>query len=35
MSQFHYTTVTLLLVWYLILVIAVDVTAALLRRLAR
>lgn len=35
MSNFHYTTVTLLLVWYLMLVIAVDVTAALLRRLAR
>ena len=35
MSHFHYTTITLLLVWYLLLVIAVDLAAAALRRLAR
>jgi ABC-type phosphate/phosphonate transport system permease subunit len=35
MSYFHYTTVTLLLIWYLILVVAVDLMAAMLRRMAR
>ena len=35
MSHFHYTTITLLLVWYLLLVIGVDLAAAALRRLAR
>ena len=35
MSHFQYTTVTLVLLWYLILVLGVDVAAALLRRLAR
>ena len=35
MSYFHFTTVTLLLVWYLILVLSVDITASYLRRLAR
>ncbi len=35
MSHFHYTTITLLLVWYLLLVIGVDLAAASLRRLAR
>jgi phosphonate transport system permease protein len=35
MSHFHYTTVTLLLLWYLFLVLGVDVAAAGLRRLAR
>ncbi len=35
MSYFHFTTVALLLVWYLILVLAVDITASYLRRLAR
>lgn len=35
MSHFHYTSVTLILIWYLILVIAVDLAAAGLRRLAR
>jgi phosphonate transport system permease protein len=35
MSHFHYTTVTLILIWYLILVVAVDLIAAFLRRLAR
>lgn len=35
MSYFHYTQVTLLLIWYLILVVAVDLTAAVLRRLVQ
>ena len=35
MSYFHYTTVTLLLIWYLMLVLSVDLVAAALRRLAR
>ena len=35
MSYFHYTNVTLLLFWYMILVVAVDLMATLLRRLAR
>jgi len=35
MSHFHYTTITLLLVWYLLLVVGVDLVAAALRRLAR
>jgi phosphonate transport system permease protein len=35
MSYFHYTTVTLLLIWYLVLVVAVDLIAAVLRRMAR
>ena len=35
MSFFQYTDVTLLLLWYLILVIGVDLVAAGLRRLAR
>ena len=35
MSQFHYTTVTLLLMGYLILVLGVDVASSQLRRLAR
>ena len=35
MSFFHYTTVALLLIWYLILVLGVDITASYLRRLAR
>ena len=35
MSHFQYTTVTLILIWYLGLVIFVDVVAAGLRRLAR
>ena len=35
MSYFHFTTVTLLLIWYLILVLGVDITSAYLRRLAR
>lgn len=35
MSHFHYTTVSLILIWYLILVLAVDTAAVLLRRLAR
>ena len=35
MSYFHYTTVTLLLAWYLILVIGVDLVSAFMRRLAR
>lgn len=34
MSHFHYTTVTLLLLWYLLLELAVDLTAAGLRKLA-
>ena len=35
MSNFHYTTITLLLVWYLLLVAFVDLAAAGMRRLAR
>ena len=35
MSHFHYTNVTLILIWYLILVLGVDLVAAWLRRLAR
>ena len=35
MSHFHYTTVTLLLAWYLLLVVGVDLAAAGLRRLAQ
>ena len=35
MSYFHFTTVALLLIWYLILVLGVDITSAYLRRLAR
>lgn len=35
MSHFHYTTVTLLLMWYLILVLGTDLAAAGMRRLAR
>lgn len=35
MSWFHYTDVALLLMWYLILVVAVDLISAYLRRLAR
>jgi len=35
MSYFHFTTVALLLIWYLILVLSVDITASYLRRLAR
>jgi len=34
MSYFHYTNVTLILIWYLILVLSVDLIAASLRRLA-
>ncbi len=35
MSNFHYTTVTLLLGWYLILVLGVDLVSSQLRRLVR
>ncbi len=35
MSNFHYTTVTLLLMWYLVLVLGVDLVSAGLRRLAK
>jgi phosphonate transport system permease protein len=35
MSWFHYTDVALLLIWYLILVIVVDLLCSWLRRLAR
>jgi hypothetical protein len=35
MSHFHYSTVSLLLMWYLILVLGVDAASSLLRRLAR
>jgi len=35
MNQFHYTAIAMLLVWYLILVVGVDLLAAGLRRLAR
>jgi phosphonate transport system permease protein len=35
MSYFHYTTITLLLGWYLLLVIGVDLVSGYLRRLAR
>jgi phosphonate transport system permease protein len=34
MSHFHYTTVTLLLMWYLLLVIGVDLLSAWLRKLS-
>ena len=35
MSWFHYDDVALLLVWYLLLVIAVDILSAQLRRRVR
>jgi ABC-type phosphate/phosphonate transport system permease subunit len=35
MSLFHYTTVTLLLMWYLILVVSVDLLSAGMSRLAK
>jgi phosphonate transport system permease protein len=35
MSLFHYTEVALIMIWYLILVISVDLSSAWLRRLAR
>ena len=35
MSHFHYTTVTLLLVWYLLIVVGVDLVSAGMRKLAR
>ena len=35
LSYFHYTDVAQIIIWYLILVIAVDLTAGWLRRLAR
>jgi phosphonate transport system permease protein len=35
MSYFHYTTITLLLIWYLLLVLGVDLVSGALRRLAR
>ena len=35
MSFFHYTEITLLLLWYLILVIGVDLLSAWLRRIVR
>lgn len=35
LSHFHYTTVTLLLIWYLLLVLSVDLASAAMRRLAR
>ena len=35
LSHFHYTTVTLLLIWYLLLVLGVDLVSAAMRRLAR
>jgi phosphonate transport system permease protein len=35
MSRFDYTTVTLIILWYLILVIGVDLVAAALRRISR
>ena len=35
LSHFHYTTVTLLLIWYLLLVLGVDLASAAMRRLAR
>ena len=35
LSHFHYTTVTLILIWYLLLVLGVDLAAAGMRRLAR
>ena len=34
LSWFHYTNVTLILLWYLILVVGVDLFSATLRRLA-
>ena len=35
LSWFHYTEVTLLIIWYLLLVAGVDLLSAFLRRLAR
>ena len=35
MSFFHYTEVALIVLWYLILVISVDLVSAWLRRVAR
>jgi len=35
MSNFHYSTVSLLLMWYLILVLGVDLASSQLRRIAR
>ena len=35
LSFFHYTDVSQIIIWYLILVITVDLLAAWLRRLAR
>ena len=35
LSFFHYTDVAQIIIWYLILVLAVDLAAAWLRRLAR
>ena len=35
LSHFHYTSVTLLLTWYLLLVLGVDLASAAMRRLAR
>jgi phosphonate transport system permease protein len=35
MSHFHYTTVTLLLVWYLLIVVGVDLVSTGMRKLAR
>jgi ABC-type phosphate/phosphonate transport system permease subunit len=35
MSFFHYTDVTLLLLWYIILVVMVDLVSTWLRRKAR
>ena len=33
LSYFHYTDVALIIVWYLLLVVAVDLISAVLRRL--
>ena len=35
LSWFHYTDVTLIIVWYLLLVVGVDLLSGWLRRLAR
>ncbi len=35
LSFFHYTDAALIIIWYLILVVMVDLMAAWLRRLAR
>ena len=35
MSYFHYTSVLLVILWYLVLVLFVDLTAAALRKLAQ